>query len=443
MSFVFVSHASQDKPALRPLIDALRGAGLKVWLDNPAAAGYEADEVLSFFRIRAGGRWEDEIDEALREASVVLVCWSKLAVTAEARAMRARTVWFNEAYYARTAGKMVACTIDDLNPADLPGTLSAQQLPCIDPRPSPERAEAVMVTLIDDIKRKIAQRLDARRRNNAPRDAFAPFLADRVEQEATAHHCLNAAVTHGVVRPVLLMGPANERPDEFLLRLRRTSAEVVADGGPWAEVECDWPLGARPREFAKLYRRNLSAALREPGLVDDATIGAALERKGRPVAVLHRFMAKEWGPDEPKRIQRWLDYWQAIEEAVPRLQVVPVLQVKMPSARPGWRQCPAGSSGGRVGNRGIWNAARALARRLEKRGADVLIETPPILSPIAEGDADRWAARLHPEPGIERARLETLLRQLYRKGRPRRHGLAHEEFVAAVAPHFAGESQDR
>ena len=67
MSFVFISHAGQDKPRVKPLVDALRAAGLKIWLDNPVAAGYSAEEVAGFYRIRANGRWEDEIDDAKRE----------------------------------------------------------------------------------------------------------------------------------------------------------------------------------------------------------------------------------------------------------------------------------------------------------------------------------------------------------------------------------------
>jgi hypothetical protein len=39
-----------------------------------AAAGFPM--IDQFYRIRAGGRWEDEIDEALREAGCILVCWS-------------------------------------------------------------------------------------------------------------------------------------------------------------------------------------------------------------------------------------------------------------------------------------------------------------------------------------------------------------------------------
>ena len=55
--FVFVSHATKDKPLLRPMVQSLLDAGLKVWLDVPAKLGYGADEVeRRFYRLRAGGR---------------------------------------------------------------------------------------------------------------------------------------------------------------------------------------------------------------------------------------------------------------------------------------------------------------------------------------------------------------------------------------------------
>ena len=36
MSFVFISHASDNKDRVGPIVLALIDAGLKVWLDNPA-----------------------------------------------------------------------------------------------------------------------------------------------------------------------------------------------------------------------------------------------------------------------------------------------------------------------------------------------------------------------------------------------------------------------
>jgi tetratricopeptide (TPR) repeat protein len=157
MSYVFISHASPDKLLLKPVIEALLKAGLKIWIDNPAAAGFGADEVDQFHRIRAGNRWEDEIDHAKKEAACILVCWSKHAVTDGVLAGKERLTWLEEAGYARAAQKLVACTVDNVSPAALPGTHSAQQLPCLDPDTPIDRWNAVMRTVVSDIKRKIEQ----------------------------------------------------------------------------------------------------------------------------------------------------------------------------------------------------------------------------------------------------------------------------------------------
>src|SRR5262245_45850984 len=84
-NFVFISHATKDKPLLRHLVLAFIDAGIKVWLDKPSALDFSTAEIEQYFyHLRAGGRWEDEIDEAKREASCILVCWSKRAEGAEA-----------------------------------------------------------------------------------------------------------------------------------------------------------------------------------------------------------------------------------------------------------------------------------------------------------------------------------------------------------------------
>jgi len=155
MSYVFISHASPDKLRIRPIVVALRNAGLQVWLDNPVAAGFSASEVESFHRIRAGGRWEDEIDQAKKQAACILVCWSSHAVTDGVINGKERITWLEEAGYARAEQKLLACTIDDVNPTALPGTHPAQQMPCLDPALGAERWNAAMTTVIADIRTMI------------------------------------------------------------------------------------------------------------------------------------------------------------------------------------------------------------------------------------------------------------------------------------------------
>jgi hypothetical protein len=147
MSFVFVSHSSQDKPLIRHIVDALIADGLKVWLDDPTTMGYHsADRGLHFIRLHADRTWHDEIDEAIRKAGVVLVCFSK-------RFNEKRDVWQDEAAGGRILGKLVGCRIDDVDPQMLRNQFSSQQI--TDVRPERQEAElrTAIALLVEDVRR--------------------------------------------------------------------------------------------------------------------------------------------------------------------------------------------------------------------------------------------------------------------------------------------------
>lgn len=432
--FVFISHASADKQRLRHLIEALLAADLKVWIDNPAAAGFTEEQVKTFLRIRAGGRWEDEIDKAKREAACILVCWSKHAIHDDVIAGKSRLTWLGEADYGRVEDKLVSCTIDDVDPAKLPGTHSAQQIACVDPDQPPEALRAVLATLIADIKSKISERLRSNSRRGVLRDPFAPYLADRVEQEMIAYEAITSISQSGGTRPIFIAAPENERPDEFFQRICLMSSELLPEGHCWSKTEVEWPHACPPRQFLDVYRRNLWFALRRSGQIDDGAIAAGLEAKGVPSVIMHRMQAGEWTTDEPERIRNWLKFWQTLQHQQPRLRVVPWLQLKMLPAKPGWRECPAGPSNGRVGNREIWKSMTAFSKKAE---AGAPLEVPPILSPILFGDADRWINKIQPDAGPVRDRLETTVKALYGGAHELKHGVSHQEFAQTLLPLFA------
>ncbi|MEJ1969122.1 MAG: toll/interleukin-1 receptor domain-containing protein [Rhizomicrobium sp.] len=447
MSFVFISHTGADKPRLRPLIEALWAGGLKVWLDNPAAAGFTAGEVGKFWRIHAGGPWEAEMDEALRKSACVLVCWSRHASDESVHQGRNRLSWMEEAGYARIQKKLVACTIDDVDPRTLPGTHVFQQISNIDAAQEPDRLQAALKMLTDDVAGKMRQNgLGNIEKPRFFRDKFAPYWADRAKQEDMLHDAIAGVAGKGGVRPVFVAAPENERPDEFRERIGRLSSSLLPDEQSWFQLEFDWPGKDVPlRLFTDAYRRNLWRALGKAGEIDDEVIAAALEQKGRPVAVFHCILAREWRIDECQRIQAWLDFWLALAPAARNLPVIPWLQVKMPPVKPGWEDCPRGPSGGIVGNADIWRAVTALQRRLAADGHALGILLPPVLHPIPIGDADRWIDRMQREAGPARRALEEKVRALYAatgllggflKRDPRKYGVNHQTFVDALQPLF-------
>jgi hypothetical protein len=437
MSYVFISHASQDKPRVKPVVDALRAAGFKIWLDNPVAAGYSAEELPSFYRIRANGRWEDEIDEAKREAACILICWSQRATASGVMTGTERLTWMGEADYGRVERKLVACTIDDVSPAALPGSHAAQQMPCVDPVAlSPETWRAVIATLIADVRRKVDERMSLRLgARKARMDLALPLLANRT-RHADDFYAAIAAAVEGGVHPVILKGPKNELPDAFIERMERTSGVKRHDGEAWFKRRMDWPKEATgARDFAAAYRGQLWRRLELVGRADDARIAEHLEQRDLS-AILHRVNAKDWRRrEEPELIKAWLDYWAAMTKHGRRIKVVPVLVVPFPNARPGWKACPNMGSGGRVGVRDIWKAVRKFVDG-DHRPADLDVIVPPILSPITAADGDNWVKsdELQTLGATQLSDIEREVNQIFARGRGKKHGVSHEEFNARLAP---------
>ena len=110
MSFVFISHAGDDKPRIRFVTDKLIEAGFTLWVDRPLDLLYSAQEIKDhFLRIEPGLHWELEINKALDEAHCVLFL-------ASARFLeKGRDKWHEEVLFALMKGTLVTVKIDDID----------------------------------------------------------------------------------------------------------------------------------------------------------------------------------------------------------------------------------------------------------------------------------------------------------------------------------------
>lgn len=443
--FVFVSHASDDKKRMRPLLEALIAAGLKIWLDKPEEAGFTARECEQYFYcIAAGQRWEDEIDKAKRDAACILVCWSRRAIDKDVMAGSKRLTWMGEADYGRTEGKLVSCTIDDVSPAALPGTFGLQHVTCVDAGRLPEYQRAALATVIAAINDKIAQTLEKRLRANLQdkpavgfRDPFLRYYANRAVQQNEIFEAVDAIIADSGARPVIVAAPDNERPDEFFDRMCRDSTKVLPNGSRWKAIWVEWPRSGTPKQFADAYRRLLWAELRMSGPSNDAAIAGAIAAKGVSSVVFHRIHASDWSIGEPGRIQAWLDYWHGLA-AQSRVRVVPWLQIKMTAAKPGWLDCPPGrSQGAKTFNREIWQAVSALGKKARRRPSDPVVCVPPMLAPIRFGDADNWIDLVRSSTDLDRQRLERIVKGVFADPDRMKVGVSLENFADGVLPLFA------
>ena len=432
-NFVFVSHAGQDKPLLRPLVQALIDAGLKVWLDTPTRLGYSAEEVeRHFYRLHAGGRWGDEIDEAQGKAACILICWSKRAEGDDA--LKRHPVLFEEASFGRKTKKLVCCQIDEMDPTQIPNGFSAQQMPDI-------RAEENRALIINDIQRMMEQtawdRADRRRAADRHRSPIVPYLADREAQESAIKTGFEEIGGSGGVRPFLIVGPENECVDEFLKRLEEHTSRKCLNGHTnWEVVEVEWPGEEERGRFAASFGRRLGGGLgRHSAGLSPRELAAVLAGRGRPVAVISRLLAETWKADEAGRVRAWLEYWRDIANQPGTRRIFPLFSLKMPAARPGWKHVPGGwldVAGWR--NRAIWKALGALATEF----SDLKVVRAQTLAPLPRTDVDTWLNEHFKLEDRDYRQAKAGVERLFAGRRHKRFGVPHEEFAQAMEPLFRG-----
>ena len=115
MSFIFISHASEDKTdRIRPIAEVLIEEGEPLWLDRPGAGennfGFD-QSYISLNRIdhlQSGQPWSENLSDAIRNSGAVLGCISS-ALEGN------REVILSELTVANAMGKLVTCIVDDLD----------------------------------------------------------------------------------------------------------------------------------------------------------------------------------------------------------------------------------------------------------------------------------------------------------------------------------------
>jgi hypothetical protein len=461
MSFVFISHASPDKPKIKHIVDKLVASGINVWLDNPTASPlrYGAKEIAAHFhRIRAGNAYYDQIKEALRLADVVLVCLSEHFKQA------GRHIFYSEATIADYEGKLVACRIDDVDPNTLPASFAAQHvadlridLPNLEGgthqssrslRPLSE-LENLLDNLVSDIRSKmLTVRFDRAQRRGA-RDPFIPYLVDRKDQLDAVGMAVDQIKTAGGVRPFLIAGPENECVEEFRRRLDDYYIPKVCLGGgrSWHRLMVEWP-GSKGA-LKESYKRRLAEALGIPPSSDLQTIGARLKQLGRPANVVTLMTPGSWQDNEQRRIQEWLIFWNDLEVAARGFAAVPMLCMTFPPAKPGWKDCPTGRANSAVfDNEVIWAMIKRLATPTTSQRIRALIlrpsgesqlHVPPMLQPLRADHVETWLAD-HVD-GTNQERASQIKSKLFLKAK---YGLVPlRDFATGMAEIFRDAINDQ
>ncbi len=67
VKMIFVSHSNKDNDFVSKLVNDLKDSGIQTWVD--------------FSDIKAGTDWNDSIQTAMKEASIILIIWSNNSVS--------------------------------------------------------------------------------------------------------------------------------------------------------------------------------------------------------------------------------------------------------------------------------------------------------------------------------------------------------------------------
>jgi hypothetical protein len=329
-----------------------------------------------------------------------------------------------------------------MDPTLLPGGFAQQQVPDI--RTATERD-----LLIADIQRVMldfTQRtVEARLSGNIRRSPMIPYFVNRDDQEDSIEDAIDAARRDGGIWPFFIAGPENECVDEFLKRLdEHTSRRCLGGNFGWEPFEVAWPEDETETAFLEKYTRRLGAALGLRGQIKGEDLAAALNRRGRPVAIVSRWRAADWRENEGNFVRAWLKLWRDLAAVPGYRAVVPLLAIKMPKAQCGWKTVPSGGwfSGAGRRNREIWDTTAVI---LKEENAAVLkddnaaaFRRPPVLAPIRQNHVDSWVSEYFLLSDVDRSTLTNKINEIFASSAYAQYGVPHADFVVKVSDLFPG-----
>jgi hypothetical protein len=318
MRYVFISHASDDKPLLREHIRRLLAElddDIGLWIDTPELIDPELapPRVVG---IDPGGGWGPPLDRALTNCVCVVAFWSTAAVSRE------RQVFLREVDTGRVQHKCVQLKLTALEHNDIPAPYSFDQILDVSDLRRPE---------CDKMFSRAIRQVNAFARGGSVEVSFndLPYLADRQPQmrdicDLVAEQMIGEdrigepalAVASTLAKPLLFILPCREWDvaDKFIWRLHskdgpeRCGTRSDHDLPGWVYLRLEWPSVGTPATFQAEFKRNLP------------TIKSAWERaraRQRPLCcytlIFHEYIQK----DVRRAIEAWIGFWNALPGQLP------------------------------------------------------------------------------------------------------------------------------
>jgi hypothetical protein len=431
--FVFVSHAKADKkavPLLREVVARLLDDNIAVWIDDPDAFPDFRERARACLRLRGGGKWDDQIDQALDEAACILICVSPTFVK-RFREDRHQVI-AGEVLAAKIGNRGVVARLEAADWQDMPAWIQREQI--VDLVETPDKIDDLVEDVRGALERVNRQRLGAR--TQAPKwvHPLVPYLASRQPQEeAVSMHLQAAQRPDGNWRTAFfLKGPRNECLDQFRQRLKEhTSPKHLPGGQSWHEEIIAWPRGARsPDDFIQRYESQLHSRDRANG---GESLAESLIAAQKPVAVVSMIQLQEWQPSQAGMISTWLQFWRQQTSAAPQMKVVPIFCLELPQLKPGWRVPPDIRERGGISARKIWKDLERLEKQSARDPGMMQLRLLNMLAPVERPDADHWRRDQIDNPaGEEWSRLGKKFDTLF-SGRAVRHGVAMQDWAEQIS----------
>lgn len=406
---VFISHANQDKPRIVEIVTTLLNAGFSLFIDHPEKIQdididlVDGQIIRSLWDIEDGqtAGYQDRLDAELRRADCVLGILSE-NITAE------NSVLLGEFDVARYERKLILCSI--ARPGfKLPSRLDAYNT---NPFDMERHGDVIVERSLTLLVKQVRLLIDSRQRTAEPAESTPPARnAFRVLHDtaplrmgrSTQVDLLSMQADESAA-PALLFGPRNELPNRLPECLSQSTGTATdsASLGATVVISIEWPSNTGVN-FERLYQRRFSKQV--SGVREDmscAEIATAIANKGHK-HIVYSNLAHADGKYRSADVAAWANFWfkRWPDETAPAAQggqapkVMPLLNLVLKDAEPGWDQnepnLPPGGAG-------------AEEARLRKVHAELLGEVGKMLSlkegaafvtqPVRFGDFEDWVKAL-------------------------------------------------
>jgi hypothetical protein len=320
MRYVFISHASDDKPLLRGYVHRLLGEldnDMGLWIDTPELIdpGLAPPRVIG---IDPGGDWEAHIGRALDNCACVIAFWSTAAVS------RQRSVFLREIDRGRLQRKCVQVKLNVLSKDDIPVPFSFDQILDVSDLRRPE-CEMMFLRAIRQVKSLVRGGTVDVAVNDLPyladrqpqmRD-ICDLVADRIVGDGRPGELPPSAESSvPKPQPLLFILPCRESDvaDKFIWRLHskdgpeRCGTRSDRDLPGWVYLRLEWPTMSTPATFESEFGRNL------------AQIRSRLDlsyTRQRPLLCYTLIFQEYIQKDFRRAIEAWVAFWNSLPSKLP------------------------------------------------------------------------------------------------------------------------------